>query len=378
MPSPPKPWEVNNGGSTAAATSAVTSTLGSTDTSLTSSTPAVPDRPSTMATTSGYGGVGGYGSSMGGYGSTLGGYGSTMGGYGSSYSSPYSRMGGYGGYGSSYGGYGGYGSSYGGYGGYGGYSRFGGGMYNRYGGGMGGMGGMGDEFGMQQGGLESSTRATFEIIDQIVGAFGGFAQMLDSTYMATHSSFMAMVGVAEQFGNLRHYLGNLFNVYSWIRWFKRIIYRLTGREIPPELYDPQPENPQQRQIEGNAEGAEHSQQQQQPVRRKRSVLFMMAIFLGLPYMLYKLFQRAREYHRNQMLLQGREEVATAMYDFVAEAPMELNLRRGDTVYIMSKVDPASGAPSDWWQGRLANGTTGIFPANYVVVQPAADLSRKMR
>jgi len=31
--------------------------------------------------------------------------------------------------------------------------------------------------------------ATFQIIESIVGAFSGFAQMLESTFMATHSSF---------------------------------------------------------------------------------------------------------------------------------------------------------------------------------------------
>jgi hypothetical protein len=34
-----------------------------------------------------------------------------------------------------------------------------------------------------------STQATFQLIEGLVGAFGGFAQMLESTYMATHSSF---------------------------------------------------------------------------------------------------------------------------------------------------------------------------------------------
>jgi peroxin-13 len=34
-----------------------------------------------------------------------------------------------------------------------------------------------------------STQATFQMLEGIVGAFGGFAQMLESTYMATHSSF---------------------------------------------------------------------------------------------------------------------------------------------------------------------------------------------
>ena len=40
--------------------------------------------------------------------------------------------------------------------------------------------------------FSQSTQATFQIIESIVGAFGGFAQMLESTYMATHSSFFGM------------------------------------------------------------------------------------------------------------------------------------------------------------------------------------------
>lgn len=64
---------------------------------------------------------------------------------------------------------------------------------------MGGMyGGMGQP-GMMNGdpndpnsltnSMSHSTQATFQMIESLVGAFGGFAQMLESTYMATHSSF---------------------------------------------------------------------------------------------------------------------------------------------------------------------------------------------
>lgn len=75
-------------------------------------------------------------------------------------------------------------------------------------GGMGGMGGMYGGMGMggMYGGMggmpmdpnnphsltqsfSQNTAATFQLIENIVGAFGGFAQMLQSTYMATHSSF---------------------------------------------------------------------------------------------------------------------------------------------------------------------------------------------
>ena len=106
------------------------------------------------------GGMGGSYGSMGGYGSSM--YGGGMGGYGSSM-------------------YGGMGGGYGGMGGMGGY------------GGMGGMGGYGGMNGQDPNSLTNtfsqSTQATFHVIESIVGAFGGFAQMLESTYMATHSSF---------------------------------------------------------------------------------------------------------------------------------------------------------------------------------------------
>jgi len=71
----------------------------------------------------------------------------------------------------------------GGMGGYG--SMYGGGMY----GGMGGMPGDPNNPNSLTNGFTQSTQATFQIIESIVGAFGGFAQMLESTYMATHSSF---------------------------------------------------------------------------------------------------------------------------------------------------------------------------------------------
>lgn len=94
----------------------------------------------------------------------------------SSYSSPYSRFGGMGS------------SMYGG--GYGGMnSMYGGGMGGMYGGGGYGMPGQPAQDPSLTQSFNQSTAATFQIIESIVGAFGGFAQMLESTYMATHSSF---------------------------------------------------------------------------------------------------------------------------------------------------------------------------------------------
>ena len=71
-------------------------------------------------------------------------------------------------------------------------SMYGGGGY-----GMNGMNGMGYGMGMPgQPGDQSltqtwnqSTAATFQLMESIVRAFGGFAQMLESAYMTTQSSF---------------------------------------------------------------------------------------------------------------------------------------------------------------------------------------------
>jgi len=76
---------------------------------------------------------------------------------------------------------------------------YGGGMYGGMPGGMPGMGGQGDPNNPDSltNRFNMSTQATFQMLEGIVGAFGGFAQMLESTYMATHSSF---------FGKLATYL----------------------------------------------------------------------------------------------------------------------------------------------------------------------------
>ncbi|KAF8499471.1 Peroxin 13, N-terminal region-domain-containing protein [Hysterangium stoloniferum] len=66
--------------------------------------------------------------------------------------------------------------------------------------------------------ISSKQRPTFALISTIVQTFGGFSQMPESMYMATHSSFFAMVGVAEQLGRLCNALGSVLGVFEMIRW----------------------------------------------------------------------------------------------------------------------------------------------------------------
>ncbi|KAL1923536.1 uncharacterized protein VTP21DRAFT_8516 [Calcarisporiella thermophila] len=370
MPSPPKPWERSGANNI---TSSVSSTVASSPTALSqefsneieSSPPALPSRPSTLTTTRPYGA--GYGSGLS-YGSGYSPYSSGYGGGYGSYSSPYSRYG-------SYGSYGTYGGTYSRYG-YGG-SMYGSGMY---GGGMYGNrfnngpfpGQNPDEPSLMQT-MEQSTAATFQVIEQVVSAFGGFAQMLESTFFATHSSFMAMMGLAEQFGHLRNFLGQILGVFTLIRWGRKLLHYLTGIKPPANV---QGINPQ-----------DFKKFEQRPPISKRPIVVFLLVVVGLPYLMSQIIRtlsRKRLEQKSQQASDGTPvkdpysqqsqkpirphdlEFARALYDFRAESPAELSLKQGDIVAILSKTDPA-GAPSQWWRGRTRAGAQGFFPSNYVEI-----------
>lgn len=235
---------------------------------------------------------------------------------------------------------------------------------------MGGMGaGMYGQGNMRQG-LEQSTQATFQLIESIVGAVGGFAQMLESTYMATHSSFFAMVSVAEQFGHLKNSLGSILGIFAIMRWARKLLAKLTGREVPASAVGLTAEDFAKFQAHGGSGGT--------PRRPsfKPLLIFLAAVF-GFPYLLGKLI-RAMAGAQGQRMLVGEDmanidpsqlEFCRALFDFVPENPqVELELRKGDLVAILSKTDP-SGNPSQWWRVRTRDGRSGYVPSTYVEIIP---------
>ncbi|KAJ3100091.1 Peroxisomal membrane protein PAS20 [Phlyctochytrium bullatum] len=432
MPSPPKPWE--RAGATAAAAdppplpaSSSTAPVNAVSSPVpqpasaagnTGDLPSIPSRPASlnslarpMTTAGGLGGLGTTSSLVGGspYGTSS--YSSGYNSYGGTGYSPYNRFGS--GYGS---GYGGYGSGYGGYSSYGSpYNRFGSG-YGGYGSGYGGYGGYGGRpgfggFGAGQPGqplpngelpltarVEQSTALAFQTIDQIVQTFGGFAQMLESTFFATHSSFMAMVGVAEQLGHLRGYLGRALAAFSFLHTLRRWIYARLGWKMPspnaealsPDAFDKF--NKEAAEGGGNGAGA----------KGRRPFWLFVLLLVGLPWLMSKLISRlqrmaleeagkvldpnnpqkpasgaaGQQSQMQQQLLLDQPlsasqikdlEFCRALYDFRGENPSELSFSRGDIIAILSKEDPSTRQPSMWWRGRLRSGPIGYFPANYVEV-----------
>ncbi|KAH8732759.1 Peroxin 13, N-terminal region-domain-containing protein [Phaeosphaeriaceae sp. PMI808] len=356
-PSPPKPWETSAG-----ATSASVGLTGSNNTTSTMSTaassppplPSVPDTLNSVANrnATNYSAMNNRMSPYGG------GYG---GGY-NSYSSPYSSFGGMSGMGGMYGGMGGMGSMYGG---------MGMGMGGMYGGGM-GMDPNNPASLTQS--FSQSTAATFQLIENIVGAFGGFAQMLQSTYMATHSSFFAMVSVAEQFGNLRQTLGSILGIFTLMRWIRTAMAKLTGRPLPVDAMDLTPAS----FAAFTGRGGDGSPASAKP-SKKPFIVFMLAVF-GLPYLMgkfIKAFARSQEEEEKRKMLENPQagqsidpnklEFCRALYDFTPSSNMQgmdLSIKKGDMVAILSKSDPMGNA-SEWWKCRSRDGRMGYLPGIYL-------------
>ncbi|KAI9684557.1 MAG: Peroxisomal membrane protein PAS20 [Bathelium mastoideum] len=309
----------------------------------------------------------------------------------SSYSSPYNR------FGSSMGGMGGmYGSPYGG--------MYGGGYGGMYGGGYGGYGGMGmngamggpgpnGEMSLTQS-FNQSTQATFQIIESIVGAFGGFAQMLESTYMATHSSFFAMVSVAEQLSSLRQTLGSVLGIFTLWRWLRTLFAKITGRAPPADATSLTPAA--FASFTGSSGPLTLPDGSPAPAKpsKKPFIFFMVAVF-GLPFLMGKLIRALARNHEEeerkrieanpalaydhalqqasasgQPMDPSKLDFCRLLYDFTPDTNaqntqgIDLAVKKGDLVAVLSKTDPM-GQPSEWWKCRSRDGGIGYLPAPYL-------------
>ena len=308
--------------------------------------------------------------------------------YGSAYASnPYSRYGSslYGN-GLSYGGGGGWGS-YGGGSMYGN-SMYGGGGYGSYGGyrpGMGANGPMGMPNGEDPNSLTNafsqSTQATFQIIESIVGAVGGMAQMLESTYMATHSSFFAMVSVADQFANLRTSLAQILGIYAILRWVRTLHAKLTGRPQPADATSLTPSN--FFAFTGESPAGHQAVGAPPKASKKPLVIFLLAIF-GLPYLMSKLIRSLANTAAQQQapitppnglevangrMGASRPDFCKVLYDYDPpgmQKGIDISVKTGDLVAVLARTDPR-GQPSDWWHCRTRSGNIGYLPGVYLEV-----------
>lgn len=182
-----------------------------------------------------------------------------------------------------------------------------------------------------------------------------------------------MVSVAEQFGNLRQTLGSVLGIYTIMRWFRAAIAKLTGRPPPASARELTPA----KFAKFTGKLPDGSPAPPAP-SRKPLAFFLIAVF-GLPYLMGKLIKAlARNHEEQQKQLMGMEapmdpnqlEFCRVIYDFTPDATnqvvqgVDLAVKRGDMVAVLSKADPL-GNPSEWWKCRTRDGRMGYLPAPYL-------------
>jgi peroxin-13 len=186
---------------------------------------------------------------------------------------------------------------------------------------------------------------------------------------------LAMVSVAEQFGNLRHTLGSVLGVYTLMRWIRSAISKLTGRPPPASARELTPAKFAKftgRMPDGSPAPPRPS--------RKPLAFFLMAVF-GLPYLMGKLIkalaknQEEEQKRREGQMVDGpidpnQLEFYRVLYDFTPDSNnqavqgVNLAVKRGDMVAVLSKADPL-GNPSEWWNCRTRDGRMGYLPSPYL-------------
>lgn len=197
-----------------------------------------------------------------------------------------------------------------------------------------------------------------------------------------------MVSVAEQFGNLRQTLGSVLGIFTIMRWIRTAIAKLTGRPLPASSKELTPAS----FAAFNGRAPDGSSLPAKP-SKKPFIVFMLAVF-GLPYLMGKLIRTlARSQEEEQKRLMAADPMANgepldpnklefcrALYDFTPDTTMaaqpglDLAVKKGDMVAVLSKSDPMGNA-SEWWRCRSRDGRMGYLPGVYLETiqrrQPAA-------
>ena len=193
---------------------------------------------------------------------------------------------------------------------------------------------------------------------------------------------IAMVSVAEQFGNLKNTLGSVLGIFTIMRWIRTLFAKLTGRPPPADATALTPS------AFAAFTGAPATLPDGSPAparpSRKPFIFFIAAVF-GLPYLMGKLIRalarsQEAEAKRQQEMMVGpngqpqaidpsKLDFCRVLYDYTPEtqaqtAGIDLAVKKGDLVAVLSRTDPM-GNPSEWWRCRARDGSVGYLPSPYL-------------
>lgn len=227
--------------------------------------------------------------------------------------------------------------------------------------------------------FNESTQSTFELIESIIGAVMGFAQMLESTYVATHNSFFTMISVAEQFSYLKEMLGSFFGIFTVIKILRKILYTITNGKLGTDSSS-LTMNKFLKDF-SKFDKVENGSYDYTYISKRKKIslkplLFFLASVFGFPFLLDKLIKKLEA---NKKLVNSNKEAidpknlqfGRALYDFIPENPnIEATMKKGELLAILNK-DDTTQENFGWWKIRTKNGSTGYAPYNYIeIIQKA--------
>lgn len=164
-----------------------------------------------------------------------------------------------------------------------------------------------------------------------------------------------------------------------MRWIRTLVAKLTGRPPPVDAKALTPA------AFARFEGRQNPLPDGGPPKpsRKPLLFFLLAAF-GLPFVMSKVIRsiaaNAEEEERKRQLVAAQQpldpsklEFCRVLYDFspatqgqAAVQGVDMEVRKGDLVAVLSKTDPLGNA-SEWWKCRARDGRIGYLPATFLEV-----------
>ncbi|CEP08122.1 hypothetical protein [Parasitella parasitica] len=214
-----------------------------------------------------------------------------------------------------------------------------------------------------QQGIEHKFPPIFETMEKLVLTCNGFAHALESTLVATHSGFRALIQLTHQYRTVKRFVGRMSSIFSVLSWLRNKLARNKKLTLFTKF------------------SVEEFESYNKSSSKLSSWTTLLALSIGVSLVMH-LHQTKKKIQHKEIVKQTKScalsksktppppniaskmtkiDFARALYSFHAESSDELTLQPNDLVAILSKED------EDWWQGRLKNGKIGYFPANHVEI-----------
>eukprot|EP00092_Neocalanus_flemingeri_P008508 GFUD01009165.1.p1 GENE.GFUD01009165.1~~GFUD01009165.1.p1 ORF type:complete len:381 (+),score=94.95 GFUD01009165.1:51-1193(+) len=216
---------------------------------------------------------------------------------------------------------------------------------------------------------EESSMPAFQSIESIVHAFGSVSMMLESTFHAVHSSFQAVLGVAEHFTKMKLQVSQVFSAVAAFRFIKYLYAKFLY------LFGLATNNPRfgesvwQSVNSGPGSGGVLSEQDiKQPVRWP--IIMYMGLVFAAPYIIWKLLgslmPEEADPSKGHPWTKGVGEhfLAKVLYQFSTDREGELTVQEGQTIRLAPKhLQPRVRG----WLLGCSDGAVGLVPANYIQI-----------